>query len=59
MENEEIIVEKANAESNEVELSEGMKNTDNHVNEVEHGAPTESIEDKMRSDVLEMMISGS
>ena len=52
LENEEIIVETTNAESNEVELSEGMRNTDNNVNEVENGAPTESIEDKMRSDGL-------
>ena len=50
MENEEIIVETTKAESNEVELSEGMRNTDNNV--IENGAPTESIEDKMRSDGL-------
>ena len=50
LENEEIIVETTNAESNEVELSEGMKNTDNNV--IENGTPTESIEDKMRSDGL-------
>ena len=50
LENEEIIVETTNAESNEVELLEGMRNTDNNV--IENGAPTESIEDKMRSDGL-------
>ena len=52
LENEEIIVETVNVESNEVELSEGMRNTDNNVNEVEDRAPTDSIEDKMRSNEL-------